>query len=378
MITVKENYMIPVAIFFLSILAVTLMPQKILAEKQTPVRTEIAGGLHTVTVDTEEGQIRIYLPDDMAAGDTISGVVVAEPSGASVQERGENSDELNGYVVDIETGDKETGGTKVKDGSLKKVSIPKELSPGMTKIKVSNPRGDSVANIEIDVKDSPHPLQYTEPPSPGDFKLPRVAKSDEPVQVLGPFDGAFDTSSVTIAGKQARVLAESPRKAVIEIPAGVSGPSEIEVVERGVRAKGEVHIAGANVPASETGIDGMWSTVSGKTVWKITHEGQNVSAETVMVPEQDKIRGYKPKVNILQGSLQGNLLEGKVQQFFLMPLNECMAMCASKCEQWNDIKLILSEDGNTLKGQIQEKAINTETCAVIEFGWIPWTMIRQQ
>ncbi len=124
-------------------------------------------------------------------------------------------------------------------------------------------------------------------------------------------------------------------------------------------------------------MNGIWRKKSGKTSWRIIRQGQNITADTFFLPEQDQIRGYKPNVTILRGSIKGNLLVGKAQQFFLMPLEECMAMCPSKCEQWNDIELILSEDGNTLSGQIQEKAINTETCAVIEFGWIPWTLIRQ-
>ena len=53
-----------------------------------------------------------------------------------------------------------------------------------------------------------------------------------------------------------------------------------------------------------------------------------------------------------------------------------MAMCPSKCEQWNELKLMLSEDGKTLKGQIQEKAIDTESCIVIKFRWGPWTISR--
>lgn len=59
-------------------------------------------GLQTATFDTAQGKIRVYLPDDMAAGDTISGTVIAEPKGGTDEERRRNADTLNGYVVEIQ------------------------------------------------------------------------------------------------------------------------------------------------------------------------------------------------------------------------------------------------------------------------------------
>lgn len=347
------------------------------AQNKIPVTSKTEYGLYTVTVDTSEGEIDIYLPDDMSAGDTISGIVVAEPYGKTSQERQRNTDELNGYVVELEVEDKEIGGTKISEKKLKKVSIPKKFRKDSTKITVYDSDGNEVITTEIEIEDSPHPLQYTEPPLPKDFKLPRIGKSGEPVQVLGPFDGAFDTSSVKIGRKEAQILAESPRKVIVKTPSDITGSTKIELLERGVSSSGEFYIADLTIHTTGNTVDGIWRKKSGKTSWIITHQGQSVTADSVFVPEQDQIRGYRPNVHILSGSFQGNLLVGKTQQFFLMPLEECMAMCPSKCEQWNDIELILSEDGNTLSGQIQEKAINTETCAVIEFGFIPWTMIRQ-
>ncbi len=41
------------------------------------------GGLTTVTFATDAGKLKLYLPEDMAAGDTISGTVSAEPNGTN-------------------------------------------------------------------------------------------------------------------------------------------------------------------------------------------------------------------------------------------------------------------------------------------------------
>ena len=55
---------------------------------------EVSGGLRTVTLATPRGDIKVSLPDDLNAGDTISGTVVAEPKGKDEKERKSNLDRL--------------------------------------------------------------------------------------------------------------------------------------------------------------------------------------------------------------------------------------------------------------------------------------------
>jgi len=342
------------------------------------VLSEKKGGLYKATLHTPSGEINVILPDDMSAGDTISGTVIAEPSGADAKALQKNTDELNGYVVEIQIDNKQRGKTEIQKRKLESVSIPKDFKGGTSKIKVSDSNGEELITADIPVEDAPNPLQYPDTPSPGDFELPYVGQSGEPVQIMGPFDGKFDTTTVKVGGNMTQVLAESPRKAVVQIPDTVKGTTTIEVVEKGVSSSGSLRIADSTAPVSEKSLNGVWMTKSGKTTWRVSQQGQKVSADSIVVPEEDQIRGYKPQANIVRGQIQGNLLSGEIQQFFLMPIKQCMSMCPSKCEQWNEIKLVLTEDGNTLEGQIQEKAINAESCTVIEFGWIPWTMIRQR
>src|SRR5262249_5792964 len=63
------------------------------------VETKTANGLFVSTFDTPQGKIKVNLPDDMAAGDTISGTVDIEPAGKNDAERAQNQTELNGEVV---------------------------------------------------------------------------------------------------------------------------------------------------------------------------------------------------------------------------------------------------------------------------------------
>lgn len=60
-----------------------------------------AGGLTVVTFTVNPGTIKVYLPDDMRAGDTISGTVIAEPNGQTEEERARNRDALAGFKIDL-------------------------------------------------------------------------------------------------------------------------------------------------------------------------------------------------------------------------------------------------------------------------------------
>src|SRR5258708_36101071 len=66
-----------------------------------PVRTDTAFGLTTTTFYTVQGTVSLNLPDDVAAGDTISGTVISEPKGTTKDEQSKNQDSLNGYVVEV-------------------------------------------------------------------------------------------------------------------------------------------------------------------------------------------------------------------------------------------------------------------------------------
>ena len=90
-----QNYIISFVMPILfSFVIMPLISENVFAQKKIPVTTKIEGGLHTVIFETQEGKIKVNLPDDMAAGDTFSGTVIAEPSGNTTEERENNTDEL--------------------------------------------------------------------------------------------------------------------------------------------------------------------------------------------------------------------------------------------------------------------------------------------
>lgn len=68
----------------------------------TTGKTERAPGLQKAVFQTPDGSVTVHFPDDVRAGDTLSGVVVAEPEGDSEKRRLRNQDRLDGLVVDME------------------------------------------------------------------------------------------------------------------------------------------------------------------------------------------------------------------------------------------------------------------------------------
>src|ERR1051326_5372652 len=61
-----------------------------------------ANGVLRTTLETPQGKINVSLPDDITAGDTVSGTVNVEAAGNSDAERAANEKELNGCVIDLD------------------------------------------------------------------------------------------------------------------------------------------------------------------------------------------------------------------------------------------------------------------------------------
>ncbi|MFZ0751632.1 MAG: hypothetical protein WAM70_19890, partial [Pyrinomonadaceae bacterium] len=206
-----------------------------------------AGGLTTATFDTNFGKIRVHLPDDMRAGDTISGTVVAEPNGQTKEERARNQQALSQYEVMIansrpgandfilklfkkKTTKPITGtgsnidfsepcvcpfgfgftggqfvtveqtastptGAAVPETCLE--SCPAFLAYGSV---LDNASGDattveaqySKALTETQVREIYETKETGKPasePKPNEFRLPSVGQQGRPIEIFGPFDG---------------------------------------------------------------------------------------------------------------------------------------------------------------------------------------------
>ena len=192
-----------------------------------PVQTETKFGLITTTFDTLEGTVSVNLPDDVAAGDTISGTVIAQPKGTTQDEQAKNEDSLNGYVVEVA---KQETPAEQNQGSKWVIPPVAQFIPVVLK----NREGKVVAQTEVPFSpgngSKPNPnggLQQ------GNYSTPPFGQAGRPISVAGPFDGDFNNTLIKLGSETAQFLAESPRKVVVRSPANLIGPATIEVNERG-------------------------------------------------------------------------------------------------------------------------------------------------
>lgn len=235
-----------------------------IAQGKVPVSTATERGLHTATFELPQGSVTVNMPDDMAAGDVISGTVIAEPSGKNETERARNQDELSGYVVDIEK-----QRTPVARNVFRWI-VPPMLGGALTHVILKNPIGKEIERSAIPVQPKPPGMSGESVRSrglsgPQDFRLPRIGQTGRPVQIPGLFDGDFGTTQVRFGGQEARVLAESPRKVVAQSPRNIVGPTEIEFRERGVTARGSFRNVAVRLSVPKTTLNkGEQTTLAGR------------------------------------------------------------------------------------------------------------------
>jgi hypothetical protein len=243
---------------------------------------ETASGLVVVTFDVAPGKIVVNLPDDIRAGDTISGTVVADPKGSTPEERSQNKTQLEGIVLDL-------GGTKISakqprftwtspfphpnsrpryllriipvsgvSGDEASVTIPVSSpdavkKPGDKAANVNsnenaNSRGANVnnKNANTGMQANPSETKMVQP-----FIIPPLGQAGRPVTVTGPFDG--DSSNTSLSGGF-ELIAESPRKAVFRAPTDTTGPTEIQLHEGNTQTTGHYRNVGVNLSAPKTNL----------------------------------------------------------------------------------------------------------------------------
>ena len=151
------------------------------------VESKSANGLNISTFTTPQGVIKVNLPDDMAAGDTISGTVTEEPNGKNDAERAQNLGALNGYVIEVEG-----RRTPVADQRFS-WSIPRPLNTNSNKISLLQ-RDQNVATAAI-------PIATTPPPTPAQFTIPTGGQQGRLIRIKGPCNGIFSSQdSVKVGG----------------------------------------------------------------------------------------------------------------------------------------------------------------------------------
>jgi hypothetical protein len=257
-----------------------------------------ADGLTVVTFTLDPGKITVSLPDEMRAGDTISGTVVPEPKGQTKEERDKNLSQLEGYVIALtpvvpaRRGAMISQVTFVIDKShpiLTPITFtaPAKLDLGLYMMPNENaPLGTSgkggalqcinescspISQLVFDVPRHPSGAVITPDPTiTPTFIVPPLGQTGRPIVITGPFDGNSSNTTINWTAIRTSVqdfekntenvsggfglIAESPRKAIVTAPSTVTGPIQIQVNENGAQTTGNYRNVGVNLTAPKTSL----------------------------------------------------------------------------------------------------------------------------
>ena len=209
-------------------------PRPHCAFHQGPCNPSGTARLEGVTLATDLGTVHVVLPPDIAAGDTISGTVFAEPR------EGEATDALEGYVLETPEGKHELTGEKQ--------SITFAVLSSAVPFVLRDRGGHEVARGQTPPSAPGLPEQAAYRTGP-----PRAVKRGDGFPVGGEFDGNAATTDCSLGGTPLDVIAESPR-GVFLAPAGPvpdAGPTTLRIGEQGRVTEVPIHLVQLSLTADK-------------------------------------------------------------------------------------------------------------------------------
>jgi hypothetical protein len=206
---------------------------------------ETGAGVHTATFETPRGTIRVHVSSDAAPGDSISGRILADPTGATPQERKDNLEWLNGLVLEWQD-----QRTRVATGAYE-WSIPIALRAGSAGLFLRDPDGGLVSQASIPVDPVP-PARIAS--SPADtIEFPTDGEIDGVAVIRGRSGDALANKVVTVGGAEAELLASSPRQLAFRVPTTSPGPVPFRFSSgKEPLAEGTMRVIEVRVVASST------------------------------------------------------------------------------------------------------------------------------
>ncbi|MEP6845797.1 MAG: hypothetical protein ABI861_07325, partial [Panacibacter sp.] len=243
--------------------------------------------------ETPEGKILLYLPADMRNGDIISGTVYIKPGGKNEKTMQKNLTAAKQYTL-------MAGDTKV-DLTAASPSFSMQVPNNITSINISLHDAQNVAlsNVATNIAQTPAPS------APSSIAVPTHCMVGEPLQIAGPFDGNMSNTFCSIDGKPLEVLAESPRRYIIMMPADATGIHSVAVQENAMHT--EQKVSGVNLDVSA----GRLNLLKGETTYiNISITGlQNLPDTAVLsimnfsTPVVTVAEGNKQMIPIIPGNI---------------------------------------------------------------------------
>lgn len=214
----KSNILPVVLTLFLLVPASITWAQTISSQK----------GLTTAIFPTQNGTVKIYLPDDIRPGDIISGSVIIEPAGKNAKQVEKSIAEIRKYQLKIDE----------QIYHFEKWNIVPDKPIEFDWLV----HLDRTANCPIELlnvgglKPMQLTYQFMQPKAdranknPGCI-IPSHALQGNPFRISGSFDGDISNTSCTLNNQPLQILAESPRQCIITYPQDATGIRNLSVKE---------------------------------------------------------------------------------------------------------------------------------------------------
>lgn len=192
-------------------------------------RATTAIDIRQVDFDFRGRSVQVLLPDDMRAGDAVSGSVfeTRNPGGATFNP----TLIIDGREVPIE------------EGRFRFITPSTSIAIEMA--------------MKSDVRDRIRTIIALRHPSTAkssNFSLPTMGQTGRMVSIPGPFDGDIGTTSCNVGGIPAQIIAESPRQTIVRLPVEPVGRTTITLSEQGKTIAGEMRNVDVHLTAPKTNL----------------------------------------------------------------------------------------------------------------------------
>ncbi len=290
------SYRIAVSAGCLAFVLVALSSEPINAQSDGDV--QVSGGVSTASFTMPQGRVLVHVSSDAAPGDTISGVVLAEPAGATPQEQQANLGVLTGLVVELEKQQ-----TKVAERRYE-WTVPVVLRMGRAMMALRDASGQVVTQMSVPV--DPQPAL---PPGagPGTVQLPVDLQVGRPATIRARSNGSLAGKTVEVGGSQAELLAASPRQVVFRVTETPFGEVPVRYTDSGRTTEGRVRAMGVRLIATGTQlVRGQRATLTttvnglGGLTEPATLSYRNLSPAIV------QLEGREPRVTIRPGDVKAD------------------------------------------------------------------------
>ena len=201
-----------------------------LAPRAQPRAAVAEAGYYRVILTAASTRLSITTTDDVRTGDPISGTMALDPAGPPRM--------LEELFVCVPG-----AAIPVRAGTFRWTAPA--FWVGLTvPVVLADCEGRVLGTAALPILALPPESRPPPDPSAGiTLTSSRKGRAGTLVQLLGNFDGDAGTTRVSVRGVHVPVIAESPRKVIVRLPASEDGPALVRVVEGGASDSVRVRIA---------------------------------------------------------------------------------------------------------------------------------------